>query len=203
MKYLIFSELNRNHFFFLSYFIITIIKDFINRYIASGRDIIFKFNQYYIYSLSDFLSIIPFIIIKVRSKGISKNDKESLTDNIRESSLSIKYIYTDINKKRKKRIIKLSILVSMFDFLALYLNVSFDIIIKSSNFIIKSEKINSMILFNILSKYVLSIIILHSAIYKHHYLSLAFNFLFLVGLVIYDIISISEAKTYLNVLMKA
>ena len=203
MKYLIFSELNRNHFFFLSYFIITIIKDFINRYIASGRDVIFKFNQYYIYSLSDFLSIIPFIIIKVRSKGISKNDKESLTDNIRESSLSIKYIYTDINKKRKKRIIKLSILVSMFDFLALYLNVSFDIIIKSSNFIIKSEKINSMILFNILSKYVLSIIILHSAIYKHHYLSLAFNFLFLVGLVIYDIISISEAKTYLNVLMKA
>ena len=67
---------------------------------------------------------------------------------------------------------------------------------------IKAEKIHSMILFNILSKYVLSIIILHLAIYKHHYLSLALNCLFLIGLVIYDIISISEARTYLYVLMK-
>ena len=67
---------------------------------------------------------------------------------------------------------------------------------------IKAEKIHSMILFNILSKYVLSIIVLHLSIYKHHYLSLALNCLFLVGLVIYDIISISEARTYLYVLMK-
>ena len=75
MKYLIISELNRNHFLFLSYFIIATIKMIVKRYITSTDDIIKTFHDYYIDSLSDFLSIIPFIIIKLRSKGISKREK--------------------------------------------------------------------------------------------------------------------------------
>ena len=63
MKYLIFSELNKNHFLFLSFFIITIIKEIVNRQIKSTQDVVHTFHKYYIYTLSDFLSIIPIIII--------------------------------------------------------------------------------------------------------------------------------------------
>ena len=136
MKYLIFSKLNRNHFLFLSYFIISIIKDIVNRYISFGKDLIFSFNRYYIITLSDFLSIIPLIIIKVRSKSISKENQESFTNNRTESNNNIKYIYTDINKKRQKRILKLSILISVIDFVALYSNVTFDIIIQTFKIVI-------------------------------------------------------------------
>ena len=212
MKYLIFAELNRNHFLFLTYFIISFIKAIFNRYIKTTEDIVESFHVYYIYTLSDFLSIIPVIIIKMRSKSLTMNklEKENLIlENKKYVSdlsniIKNKNINDNIknNKKRTKRIIKLTILVSIFDFLSLYLKVTFYIIVQNSNYVIKAEKIHSMILFNILSKYVLSIIILHLAIYKHHYLSLALNCLFLIGLVIYDIISISEARTYLYVLMK-
>ena len=158
MKYLIISELNKNHFLFLTYFIISFAKEIINRYITPTEDIIQTFNRYYIYSLSDFLTLIPLIIIKIRSKNISKEielvkedipiEKPSISDNSTEtknraeSSVNIEYIYSDISfsneQKRKKRIFKLAILVSIFEFLALYINVTYNIITKSGNFIIKS-----------------------------------------------------------------
>ena len=202
MKYLIFSKLNRNHFLFLSYFIISIIKDIVNRYISFGKDLIFSFNRYYIITLSDFLSIIPLIIIKVRSKSISKENQESFTNNRTESNNNIKYIYTDINKKRQKRIFKLSILISVIDFVALYSNVTFDIIVQTFKIVIKTVKINSHILINIISIFILSNLILHLPIYRHHYLSLAINLIFLIGLIIYDILLIKEANTYFYVLKK-
>ena len=135
MNYLIFSKLNRNHFLFLSYFIISIIKDIVNRYITTTKDLIQTFNKYYINSLSDFLSIIPLIIIKVRSKGISIKNRESFRDN--KSDYFLKHIYINANKKRRKRIIKLSILVAILDFLALYINVTYNIIIATTNIKIK------------------------------------------------------------------
>ena len=66
MKYLIFSELNRNHFLFLSYFIISIIIEIVNKYIKSTDDIVDTFHKCYIHTLSDFLSIIPFIIMTIK-----------------------------------------------------------------------------------------------------------------------------------------
>ena len=150
MKYLIFAELSRNHFLFLSYFIISIIKDIVNEYIISSKDIIQTFNKYYINTLSDLLSIIPIIIIKVRSKSVSNKNQEIYKDS--KSEYSLKYIYTDINQKRTKRIFKLSILVSILDFLALYINVTFTIITTATNFKFIKNKITSDIIFNVISR---------------------------------------------------
>ena len=221
MKYFIFSELNRNHFLFLSFFIISITKEIINNYITQTEDIIQTFNKYYVYSLSDFLSIIPLIIIKIRSKGKSEKKtlekanttiikiglNQNLTEdkNLEESKLNNDNIYLDNkqnNKRRLKRIIKLSILVSILDFLAAYVNVTFNIIIKTSNFKIKKVKVNFYILINILSKYALSILILHSPIYKHHYLSLAIDLFVLIVLIIIDILGIEDIKSIFFVLLK-
>ena len=150
MKYLIFSKLNRNHFLFLSYFTISILKDFVNRYMYRGDDLIFSFNRYYIITLSDFLLIIPLIIIKVRAKNISIENEEITKEKKSESFNSIKYIYTDNNKKRKKRIIKLSILISLFYFLAIYINVTYDIITTIFNITIKKVDTNSNIFISII-----------------------------------------------------
>ena len=212
MKYIIFSEFNKNHFLFLTFFIISAILKLININIKATKDLVQSFHQFYISTLSDLLSIIPFIIIKVRSKGISKTKLEK--DNINEenkkilsnrvSNIQNKYLNDNIKNKKKRthRIIKLTILVSIFSFLSLNLNVTYNIIIQKLNYAIKSDEINSFILFNILSKYVLSIIILHLKIYKHHYLSLALDCIFLVGLIILDIYPITEASSYFYMLMK-
>ena len=228
MKYLIFSELNRNHFFFLSYLIIIIIKEINNLFITKIDDIIQTFNKYYIYSLSDLFSIIPFIIIKVRSKSVSKNtlsneiienknkirenSKEKLEENNEDTKLdlsnSIELLHLDLSyeahKRRLKRILKYTILISILDFIALYINAIFNVIVVSRNFIITKEKLNSFILFNIISKYLFTILILHSPVYRHHYLCMAINLIFLIGLVVFDIINIEnkEKKSYFYVGMK-
>ena len=169
MKYLIFSELNRNHFFFLSYLIIIIIKEINNLYITKIDDIIQTFNKYYIYSLSDLFSIIPFIIIKVRSKSVAKNtlsneitenknkirenSKEKLEENNEDTKLdlsnSIELLHLDLSyeahKRRLKRILKYTILISILDFIALYINAIFNVIVVSRNFIITKEKLNQRI----------------------------------------------------------
>ena len=212
MKYIIFSELNKNHFLFLTYFILSFIIRLISIYIKTIKDVVQIFHLFYIYTLSDFLSIILFFIIKVRSKGMSKTKFEK--GNINEENKKIssdlpniiqnKYLNDKIKnqKKRMKRIIKLTILVSILNFLALNIQLTFYIIVEKIQYVIKSMTIHSHILFNILSKYILSIIILHLNIYKHHYLSLALNFIFLVVLVIYDILSVDEIRTYFYMLMK-
>ena len=202
MKYLIFSKLNRNHFLFLTYFIVITINNIVNKYIYFGKDLIFTFNNNYIFTLSDFLTLIPVIIIKIRSKSVSKENEESSKKGRSgsESNNEIKYIYTDKNIKRRKRILKLSILISIFDFLGTYFGLTLDIIIKALNITIKNEKINSNILINIISKLVLNNLILHLPIYKHHYLSLSINLIILIGLIIHDIFQFKDPKTYLNLL---
>ena len=68
MKYIIFSKIDRYYILFLTYFIIIIIKEIVKDLYRTTDDIIESFNRYYSYTISDLLSIIPIIIIKIRSK---------------------------------------------------------------------------------------------------------------------------------------
>ena len=211
MKYVIFSKLNKNHFLFLSFIIIKIIDELCRNYMEKVDDIIRIFHHNYIGSLSDFLSIIPFIIIKIRSKDISKNElkKENIKEKEQDSNNDIEYIYSDQktenNIKRAKRIFKFLIIVSIFDFLATYLDIIFKIIkiFTKDNLLINKVENNSSILFSIISMYVLSILILHSPFYRHHYVSMAINLLLLIILIILDIINIVNRKlSYIYVIEK-
>ena len=211
MKYVIFSKLNKNHFLFLSFIIIKIIDELCRNYMEKVDDIIRIFHHNYIGSLSDFLSIIPFIIIKIRSKDISKNElkKENIKEKEQDSNNDIEYIYSDQktenNIKRAKRIFKFLIIVSVFDFLSSYLDIIFKIIkiFTKDNLLINKVENNSSILFSIISMYVLSILILHSPFYRHHYVSMAINLLLLIILIILDIINIVNRKlSYIYVIEK-
>ena len=108
MKYIIFAKLNKNYFLFLSYFIIKIIDEIINKLVETNGDIVKTFHINYILSMSDFLSIIPLIIINIRSKSISKNklmsenklNKEE--ESKQKSNNDIEYIYLDNNIQNNK-----------------------------------------------------------------------------------------------------
>ena len=206
MKYVIVSKLNKNHFFFLSYFIFKIIEGLCNKYSQTTQDIVGIFHHNYIDSMSDFLSIIPYIIIKIRSRNISKNklNKENIKEKEQDSNNNIEYIYSDPKRdniiKRSKRVFKLLIVISIFDFFASYLDIIFKIIfITDYSFANKVEN-NSSILFSIISNYVLSILILHSPFYRHHYICMAINLLLVIILVLFDIKNIidkiDENKSY-------
>ena len=195
MKYFLFTKLNINHFFFLLYYIIHTVRTLINKQYNITEDICASFHKYYIYSLSDFLSIIPIIIIKIRSKSSkSKGENERI---IQEGSAKEKLIYVDAefsNTKRKaKKIIILLIIISFLDFLAHYSNVIFLIIIKKGNYQMKSINFNFVLIIHIVSQYLFNRIILNYRFYKHHCLSLFINLIFLIILGIMDIIQINKA----------
>ena len=201
MKYIIFDKPNKYHFLFLSFFIIKFIDELIDKNMISTKDIVETFHKNYLASMSDFLSIIPIIIIKARSKGISKDKL------INENNKDIEYIYSDINadnnRKRTKRIIKFSIIISIFEFLGRYINIFFKIIFINYKSTDKNEQ-NSIILINIISKLILSILILHYPFYRHHYVSLGINIIFLILLIILDIVDISKVNgKYAHLITKA
>ena len=199
MKYIIFEKPNKYHFLFLLYFIIKLIDEIIDKYIKTTSDIVHTFHKDYLGSMSDFLSIIPYIIIKVRSKSISKDKliNENKPENANDIELNndIEYIYSDMNaennRKRAKRMIKFFFIVSIFEFLARYINIIFKIIFIKFESANKDEQ-NSIIFINIISKFILSIIILHYPFYRHHYISMGINLIFLIALVILDIVNILE-----------
>ena len=202
MKYIIFSEFNRNYFLFLSYFIIFIIREIINYYFELTDDIIELFIKCYFNSLSDFLSIIPLIIIKVRSKSNQKKElKELSVSSIDESLNEIKYLHSDSKRliNNKQRIIRLEFFISIFEFLAIYLDVIFKIIliIVKRNLSFKRFEMTSVFLFNIIAKYLLSVVVLHSIFYKHHYFSLIIHFIFLIVLEIHDQLHIFKENDWI------
>ena len=104
--------------------------------------------------------------------------------------------------KRAKRILKLSITISLFDFFALYINIIFKVIFNKEYSLVNKSGLNSIILFNIISNFVLSVLILYSPFYRHHFVSMAINLLFLIILVILDILNIINGKlSYPYILM--
>ena len=82
------------------------------------------------------------------------------------------------------------IVISIFDFLGKYSNVTFNIILAKTNFVFKKIKLNALSVINIIAIYILSILILHSPFYRHHYFSLFINLIFLIALVVIDQIKI-------------
>ena len=193
MKNFLFTKFNYNHFFFLSYFIIHVIKAIINKIDNPTNDIAETFNYYYVYTLSDFLSIIPVLIIKKRSR--SSRIKEI---NTKEVSSKEELIYIDANaenrSKKTKTLIKILLIISFMEFLAIYTKVFYYIIIMESNLNINKFSLNSVIIFSIIFQYICNRIILHYLFYRHHYLSLVINIIFLIILCAYDIVKINESN---------
>ena len=101
MKYIIFSQFNRYHLLFLTYLIVIVIKEIVKNSYKSTGDIIESFHKYFSYTISDIISIIPIIIIKIRSKSASK-DSGALHKDILLQNLKSKYSDNTLKIDEKK-----------------------------------------------------------------------------------------------------
>ena len=194
MKYFLFTKLNFDHFLFLSYFIINTVRSIIQDFNKPTKDIVLSFHNCYIYTLSDFLSIIPILIIKHRSKSLKNNDIKETDEQKSEKKEDLIYNETkvEIFNKNVNKINKLLIITSIPEFLAKYLQIILFPFLKIIDINIKTFNLNFLLIINVVSQYISSRIILHSRFYRHHYLSLFINLIFLVILVIKDIIEINK-----------
>ena len=83
-------------------------------------------------------------------------------------------------------------MISLFDFLAQYSNVIFNIIQKKTDSVINKINLNSVLIINIITKYLFSRLILQTPFYEHHYLCFLINLILLIVLGIIDIIQINN-----------
>ena len=194
MKYFLFSKFETKHFLFLSYFIIFTSRGVINSFSDPTKDICLIFNYYYLCSFSDFLSIVPILIIKKRTKSskIYINEEIKAQKNTEDEEL----IYVDQSIENKNRILKkiykIIIGTSICEFLALYSKAIYFIIVQKQNIHYKSVNLNSVLIIDIVGQYFFNRIILKYLFYRHHYLSFFINILFLIILVTMDIIDINK-----------
>ena len=204
MKYLVFATPNSNHFLFLSFSILLIIRTIITEQSQLTQDIVENFHFSYLYSLSDFLSIIPIIIINKRSKSskiqVLKQNKSIKRGNLTEGRLTNITQEKNNTNKKKKKIFLLFFVVSILDFLAQYIQLIFFIIQKKSNEPIKILNLNCILIIHIIAQYLFNRIILHYFFYRHHYLSLFINVIFLIILGAIDIrdIYLSDNKPIIS-----
>ena len=185
MVFLEFQTFSFNHIFFLCFFI----SSFIRRRI---KDLLFDkkgsisgdFYKVYIQNISHFLTIIPLLIKKYLFKNSNKK--------IKKEPSSIKYIYyKKIAKFNSKGKLKSMLLVSIFDFLAEAVLISF-YFINNKEEVYSYYSLRILLLFNTIMQYIASYFILTNILYSHHYLSLSINFICIIIFLIIDVIKIIE-----------
>ena len=130
-RYFSFPDLESKHFLFLLFFVAMICKSVVKIFIKKQQDekidsIVDDFFKLYVYLIGDFLSIVPYLIVKYRMKNYDKiNDKiekvESINDNnINESKII--YNHYEPKEKNKCTIFKDMLKYTIFDFIAQIFN---------------------------------------------------------------------------------
>jgi len=174
-------EFNLNHIFFIFILISYFVRYNIIKYLRPEKldpkyeD---KFFCAYIFTISNFFSIIPLFITKIRSR----KSKRSKTQ---KSNLSLKLLYSNKPPINCCKLLIRTFIVSLSDLIAQFSEVIFYIFIPPI-----SIKFNFMIIFKILSKYFLSKLILKITYYKHHNFSVMINLICLLFIIIIDIYNI-------------
>ena len=88
-KYLLFPKINLKHLLFLFFLIVACIKKGVQIYFEKNQRLAVEFLKLYMYDVGDFLSIIPFLVVKKRmqAENIEKRRKSVKSDR------EIEYIY--------------------------------------------------------------------------------------------------------------
>ena len=146
----------------------------------------------YIFNIGDFLSIIPYLILKEKTKS---NNNKLIKNNILK-----KYIHPDIFKKKKKQIIINIFIMCLFDFIGQTSTTIFYLIEGNQKIQVKHANLNIVLIFNIIFLFLLSKFILNMILYLHHYLSFIIYIICLIVISIIDFTEI-ESKDSINSLL--
>jgi len=193
IKRFLFPKPNINHLLFLIFFVSSVVKQIIFKDIKGKDNLSIPIFKLYIYDIGDFLSFIPYLIIKKKSKSkIPDEEKEKR----HKSAEDINYIYNDKIKtelkKNKKYIILNMFLITILDFIAQISTVTFYLIIGDQKFQVKLANWNITLIFNVISLFLFSRLILNIIFRRHHYFSLLVFIVCLIVIVILDIFQIKE-----------
>ena len=194
-KYILFPKPHLNHLLFLFYFISSVVKQGILKDFKGKDNLSIPFFKLFVYDIGDFISIIPHIL---RKKKI-KSKIENTNPNRAISKESIEFIYTNIKTEKfeynKNRILLHLFLISIFDFIAQISTVIYYLIKQKQQLDVKQANLNSMLIFNVFFLFIFSRILLHTPLYRHHYLSFIIFFICLIVLIVLDFLEIkSENK---------
>ena len=184
-KIFLFPKCEWKYLLFLFFFIFSFLQNAIIRWISWGaKDVAQPFLNTYLFNISDYLAVIPFIIIKIRSKRMTKENMLAL-------QLTIKSALTNStsNTLDKKRTFFFWLVVSVgiFDFLSHVSSLAFYLVFGKNDRPLSENNLSSMLIFNTIVIYVASRIILKTYFYRHHYFSFILNVFCIIILLSLDI----------------
>ena len=184
-KIFLFPKCEWKYLLFLFFFIFSFLQNAIIRWISWGaKDVAQPFLNTYLFNISDYLAVIPFIIIKIRSKRMTKENMLAL-------QLTIKSALTNstsntIDKKRTF-FFWLVASVGIFDFLSHVSSLAFYLVFGKNDRPLSENNLSSMLIFNTIVIYVASRLILKTYFYRHHYFSFILNVFCIIILLSLDI----------------
>jgi len=173
------------------FFISSLVKQYILKIVKEEDNLSIPILKLYIYDIGDFLSLIPYIIIKIKSK--SKDGEKRL-----KSAEEIKYIYNDSTKSEFKKnmsyIILYMFLLTISDFIAQISTVVFYLTTGNQQHQVKHGNMNFALIFNVIFLFLFSRIFLHITFYRHHFFSLIIFIICLIVIVILDFLEIKKSS---------
>ena len=192
-------EFKLNHIFFFLIFIVYCIRHYIqtfNSFSENEKKAHMKIFNIYIYTISNLFSSIFFCIVRKRSKTKKKKlerdsgNKSKIFN--KESSktiktLDIELIYEKSSPVSRSKLLIRTLIVAITDLIAQY-----SLFIFYIYYDIKKVQLDIVLIFNILSIYIFSKLILKTYYYKHHHLSLLINLIGILLISITDIIILYE-----------
>ena len=191
IKRVLFEKPHINHILFLFFFISSLVKQYILKIVKEEDNLSIPILKLYIYDIGDFLSLIPYIIIKIKSK--SKDGEKRL-----KSAEEIKYIYNDSTKSEFKKnmsyIILYMFLLTMSDFIAQISTVIFYLTTGNQQLQVKHGNMNFALIFNVIFLFLFSRFFLHHAFNRHHFFSLIIFIICLIVIVILDFLEIKKSS---------
>ena len=189
-RYFLIEKRNLKHLLFLFYFFISLGEYTLEDVFKSETNLATPFFNVYIYIISDFLSIIPHLIIKKRSRPNNSFISQSSIHSPKELEL----IYSEQDSNIDKKAIKAIVLLASIDYISQMTNVIYYLVNEEYKFEVPNLNLNSLFIFNIIFLILLSKLLLHSQFYRHHYFSSIIILLCLLVIVILDLIEIFNKK---------
>ena len=189
-RYFLIEKPNLKHLLFLFYFFISLGEYTLEDVFKSETNLATPFFNVYIYIISDFLSIIPHLIIKKRSRPNNSFISQSSIHSPKELEL----IYSEQDSNIDKKAIKAIVLLASIDYISQMTNVIYYLVNEEYKFEVPNLNLNSLFIFNIIFLILLSKIILHYPFYRHHCFSSIIIVLCLLVLVILDLIQILDKQ---------
>ena len=188
MKRFFFPRFEWKYSLFLLFFIFSFLYNFIIRWISlNTKQVAQLFLNTYLFNISDYLSIIPFLIVKHRTKAHNLSKSSEI-----ESTPTVTKSFTTYHEKVTKKDFKFFLivgLVGLFDCLSHISSLLFYIVYGKNERSVPENNLSSLLIFNILIIYIFSKLILKTAFYRHHYLSFLMNVICILILGTIDIIN--------------